>query len=107
MKKRILTGLLLGLFAGIIDVIPMFIQHLTWDANLSAFSMWVIIGLFMAITQFSIKGLGKGLLISFCILLPSLVIIGWKQPASLIPIITMTAILGSLIGLLFQKIIKE
>ena len=107
MEKRLQTGLLLGLVAGIIDVIPMILQHLTWDANLSAFSMWIVIGFFMAIAQFPIKGMGKGLLISFCILLPSLFIICWKEPASLIPIITMTAILGSLLGLFYQKFINE
>lgn len=107
MKKQIITGLLLGLSAGIIDVIPMILQHLTWDANLSAFSMWIVIGFLMAIVQFPIKSLGKGLLISFCVLLPSLFIIGWKEPTSLVPIITMTAILGSLLGLLYQRIIKE
>jgi len=33
MKKNILTGVLLGIGAGIIDLIPMFIQGLTWDAK--------------------------------------------------------------------------
>ena len=107
MKKRIQTGLFLGLVAGIIDVIPMILQHLTWDANLSAFSMWIVIGFFMAITQLKLKGIGKGLVISYCILLPTLFIIGWKEPASLFPIITMTALLGSLLGLFYQKIIQE
>ena len=107
MKKRIQIGLLLGLCAGIIDVIPMILQHLTWDANLSALSMWVMVGFFMAITQFPLKGLGKGLVISFCLLLPTLFIIGWNEPASLVPIITMTALLGSLLGVFFQKIIQE
>lgn len=107
MKKRIQTGLLLGGIAGIIDVVPMVIQHLTWDANLSAFSMWIVIGFFMAISQFSLKGMGKGLVVSFSILIPTLFIIGWKDPTSLIPIITMTAILGSLIGLFYQKFVQE
>ena len=107
MKKRILTGLLLGLLAGMIDVVPMILQHLAWNANLSAFSMWIVIGFFMAVTQFQIKGLSKGLLISFCILFPNLFLIGWNDPLTLIPVISLTAILGSLIGLLFQKIIKE
>lgn len=107
MKKRIQTGLLLGFIAGIIDVIPMILQKLTWDANLSAFSLWMVIGLFMAITQFQLKGIAKGLVISFSVLLPALFIIGWKEPASLIPIITMTACLGSLLGIFFQKIIQE
>ena len=107
MKKRIQTGLLLGMVAGIIDVIPMILQHLTWDANLSAFSMWIVIGFFMSITQFPFKGMGKGLVVSFCILTPTLFIIGWKEPVSLIPITTMTAILGSLLGLLYQRIVKD
>ena len=107
MNKRIRTGLLLGLAAGIIDVIPMILQHLSWDANLSAFSMWIITGFFMGITQFQLKGIGKGLFISFAVLLPALIIIGWKQPSALIPVLTMTALLGSLLVLIFQKIIQE
>ncbi len=40
----------------------------------------------------------KGILISFLLLTPSAVIIGWQQPTSLIPIFIMTLILGSLLG---------
>ena len=107
MNKKIITGLAIGLVAGIIDVIPMIIQKLTWDANLSAFSMWIIIGLFLSITSFKIKGILKGLIISFSVLLPNLFIIGWNEPLSLIPIIIMTLILGSLSGFIYQRIIKE
>ena len=39
MKKnnKIKIGIFFGIIAGIIDIIPMIIQKLTWDANLSAF----------------------------------------------------------------------
>jgi hypothetical protein len=107
MNKKNLIGLLIGLIAGIIDVIPMILQGLTWDANLSAFSMWIIIGYFMSVTTLKIKGVLKGLLISFLILIPSLFIIGWKEPKSLIPIFIMTIILGGLSGLVYQKIVKD
>ena len=40
--NRIAIGIVFGIIAGIIDVIPMVLQKLTWDANLSAFSMWVM-----------------------------------------------------------------
>ena len=43
-KPKILVGALFGAVAGIIDVIPMIMQSLTWDANLSAFALWVISG---------------------------------------------------------------
>ncbi len=37
-------GLGCGAIAGILDVIPMVAQGLTWDANLSAFTMWLVVG---------------------------------------------------------------
>jgi len=107
MNKKNLTGLLIGLIAGIIDVIPMILQGLTWDANLSAFSMWIIIGFFLSVTNMKIKGVLKGLVISFLVLIPNLFIIGWKEPKSLIPIFIMTVILGGLSGLVYQKIVKD
>jgi predicted small secreted protein len=38
-RKRIIFGVILGAAAGAIDVITMLIQGLSWDANLSAFSL--------------------------------------------------------------------
>jgi hypothetical protein len=107
MQKEIFTGLAIGAVAGVLDVIPMIIQKLSWDANLSAFTMWIVVGLFLAITKFKIKGATKGLIISFLVLLPNLFIIGSKELLSLIPIFIMTAILGSLSGFVYQKMINE
>jgi CHASE2 domain-containing sensor protein len=107
MKNKYIVGLTIGICAGIIDLIPMIIQKLSWDANLSAFSMWVVIGFFLSISTLKIKGILKGLVISILILFPNLFIIGWKEPVSLIPILIMTMILGAISGYLYQKIIKE
>lgn len=107
MNKKILTGLIIGIVAGIIDVIPMVLQKLTWDANLSAFSMWIVSGFFLGSSALKMHGVLKGLVISFLVLLPCLFIIGWKVPISLIPIFVMTLILGSLSGFIYQKIIKD
>jgi hypothetical protein len=102
MKKRILTGLVIGLVAGIIDLIPMIIQKLPCNADLSAFSMWVVVGFILAITDLKLHGIFKGLILSFLVLLPNLFIIGWDEPLSLIPIFIMTLILGSLAGLFYH-----
>ncbi len=107
MKKRILTGLSLGVIAGIIDVVPMIIQRLPLNADLSAFTLWVVVGIFMGIASFGIKGILKGLIIAFLVLLPNLFIIAWDEPESMIVIACMTVALGSLTGFVFQKIIKE
>lgn len=107
MKKKIIIGLLFGTIAGIIDVIPMIYQKLTWDANVSAFSLWIISGFLISILQIRINSIIKGLLISFLILTPSAILIGWKEPFSLIPIFIMTLILGSALGFAIEKITGE
>ncbi|MCJ7801012.1 MAG: hypothetical protein MUP82_01490 [Candidatus Marinimicrobia bacterium] len=103
MNKKII-GTLFGVIAGIIDVIPMVIQNLTWDANISAFTMWVVIGFFIASIELNINPILKGILISFLVLLPSAFIIGWAEPGSLIPIALMTTILGGVLGYVIGKI---
>ncbi len=101
--KKIRTGITFGIMAGLIDVIPMVLQNLTWDANFSAFIMWVVNGFFISIVDLNLKPAAKGVVVSFLIILPTAVIIGWKEPFTLIPISIMTLILGSLLGFLIEK----
>ncbi|HOK50872.1 MAG: hypothetical protein WHT29_05300 [Bacteroidales bacterium] len=101
--KKIKIGLLSGIIAGIIDVIPMIIQKLTWDANISAFTMWIVVGFFISTIDLKINSIMKGIIISFLVLLPTVILIGWKEPVSLIPIAIMTTILGGLLGFSIHK----
>ncbi|MBU4245423.1 hypothetical protein L6303_06275 [archaeon] len=103
---RIHLGILLGAIAGIIDVIPMLLQNLTWDANLSAFSFWIAAGFFIAVSDIKLKGALKGVAVSLVLLIPLAFIIGWKEPASLIPVLIMNLILGSSLGMLIDKFSK-
>jgi len=98
--KSVLIGILLGLAAGIIDVIPMILKKLTWDANISAMVMWVVVGFFIATVDINVQPILKGILIALLVLLPSGILIGWKEPKSLIPILAMTIILGGALGYL-------
>jgi hypothetical protein len=104
MNKRIITGILLGAMAGFVDLIPMFVQKLTFDADISAFSMWLVIGFLVSVTHINVKPFLKGLILSFAVLLPIAFIIGWHEPLSLIPISIMTLILGGMLGVTFHKI---
>ena len=106
MKKNILIGVILGAGAGIIDLIPMFLQGLTWDANLSALFLWVVSGFMLATSNLQLPPILKGIIISFLCLLPSVFIIGWGDPISLLPIVIMTLILGSLLGFVYGKVTK-
>jgi len=102
--NKIRTGLFFGLIAGIIDIIPMVLQDLTWDASLSALTMWIIAGFFVATVDLKMNPIIKGILISFLVLLPSAFIIGWNEPVALIPIAIMTTILGGLLGFSVNKV---
>jgi len=100
----IVAGILLGTVAGIIDVIPMIIKKLTWDANISAFTMWIVVGFFIAVIDLNIHPIVEGMLIAILTLLPCAILIGWKEPKSLIPILAMTIILGGLLGFVIPLI---
>ena len=105
--KKALIGLTFGAIAGIIDVIPMIFMNLTWDANLSAFSMWVIVGLFISLVDMKLKSFVKGILTAYLVLFPCAILIGWKEPQSLIPILIMTTILGGLLGFVIDLVVKR
>ncbi|MBC8525840.1 MAG: hypothetical protein H8D22_03055 [Candidatus Cloacimonetes bacterium] len=102
-----LLGIILGTVAGILDVIPMIIQDLTWDANISAFTMWIVVGFFIASVDLKMNRILKGIVIAYLVLLPCSIIIAWQEPTSLIPIAIMTTILGGLLGLTIEKLGKN
>lgn len=97
-------GILVGTAAGIVDVIPMLIQNLTWDANFSAFFFWVAAGTVISVADVPLKGAAKGIAIAYGLLIPLAFIIGWANPANLIPIAIMTGILGAASGIAIEKI---
>jgi|WetSurMetagenome_2_1015567.scaffolds.fasta_scaffold72826_4 hypothetical protein len=98
MKNKVITGAIFGAVAGILDLIPMVMQNLPINADLSAFSMWVVVGVIISITDIKLSNSLKGILISLLILFPNLFIIGWEKPISLLPIVIITIFLGSLSG---------
>ena len=104
MKNNIVIGLLLGAVAGELDVIPMALQGLTWDANLSAFFLWIVSGFMLATSNLKLHPVLKGIAIPFLCLLPSVFIIGWSDPLSLLPIAGMTLVLGALLGFAYGKL---
>lgn len=101
--SKILVGIMAGTVAGVLDLVPMLAQKLTWDANLSAFLLWVISGFLISTTNLKLPPVLKGVVISFLVLTPSAVLIGWKEPVSLLPISVMTLILGGLLGYVIGK----
>ncbi len=99
-----LKGALLGLSAGIIDLIPMILQNLSWDANLSALSLWIISGFLISTSNIKINSVLKGIIISLLVLIPSAFLIGWSNPLNLLPIIMITLVLGGILGYIINRL---
>ena len=96
-----LIAILIGVGAGIIDIVPMILKKLDKYAIASAFIQWVILGLIIPYShvlglQSWLNGLVVAVLLSFPI-----VILVMKDDRKSVPIILiMSAVLGSLVGLI-------
>lgn len=101
--SKLYISLLIGVIAGIIDVIPMILQKLDKYANISAFLQWVILGVFISYIQFPLPPWLKGLIIAEASALPIMIMVAKNDKKSIIPIIVMSAILGCLVGIATAK----
>jgi CHASE2 domain-containing sensor protein len=101
--KKIILGLIFGALAGVIDVIPMIIQKLPLSANLSAFVMWVAVGVLIATSKLKLPPILKGITIAFLVFASVGVLIGFEEAKTLVPIGIMLVILGGGLGYVVEK----
>jgi hypothetical protein len=100
---EIRLGILLGIFAGIIDILLMVAQSLTWNANLSAFSLLGSFGLFYCNNIHQTQRLSqrsKHIISDFTSLSYSYRL---EIPIHAGLNVIMTLVLGSLLGFLIEK----
>ncbi|NDV46167.1 hypothetical protein D0T49_03810 [Paludibacter sp. 221] len=97
---KLLLSVIIGLVAGIIDIIPMIIQKLPKHSTISAFVQYFFVSIVIVnIDLPHIVWWLEGGLISLCLALPVLVLVGHAEKKS-VPIIAINAIvLGTLIGI--------
>lgn len=92
--NHILIALIIGIVAGLLDVIPMVMMKLKKNAILSAFMHWLVLGLIIPFVDWNIDPWLKGLIIGELSAIPVMVSIYSDDKKSIIPIILMAAILG-------------
>ena len=102
--NKLIKFLITGVIIGIVDVIPMLLMNLTWDANISAFTMWVVISYLLYCNNQKYNQLIKSIVIAFLVLTPNAILIGWNNPINLVPVIIMTLLLSLLMGFFTGKI---
>ena len=101
--KKTQLGILLGIIIGIVDVIPMILQKMSWDANFSAFFHWIILGYLISIVNLKVKGYLKGLFLSILTMVPIAFLAWWNDYSAIIPMGISTILFGLLLGFLIEK----
>jgi len=95
----LLLSAIIGVVAGTIDVIPMLIQKLDKRANISAFLQYFFVSIIIVnINIPHIVWWLQGGLISVAFALPVVVLVSAQDKKAVPIILTMAAILGTLIG---------
>jgi hypothetical protein len=97
--SRLLITVIIGIVAGIIDVIPMILQKLDKYANWSAFVHWIVLTIIISYLDIPWAGWLKGLVFAELSALPIMILVTKDDPKSAIPIAIMSAILGALVGI--------
>jgi len=98
--NTLLLSVLIGIVAGIIDIIPMLIQKLDKRATISAFLQYFFVSIIIVnIDLPHIIWWLQGGMISVALSLPVVVLVAAQDKKAVPIILTMAAILGTLIGI--------
>ena len=104
--KNYLISLLIGLIAALIDIAPMVIKKLDKFFILSAFFVWIILGLFIPKINFVSISFLNGIIVALLFVLPMAFLIYKLDPKGLPVIIITTIILGCLVGIFSRMLVK-
>ena len=95
----IYAALAIGVVAGIIDILPMIAQRMERTAIASAFMQWVALGLVIPFVDWPLLAPWlKGSIIALLFAIPILLIVVPEERNALIPITSMSLILGAGVG---------
>lgn len=96
--KSYLISLLIGLTAAVIDIVPMIIRRMDNFFIISAFFVWIVLGIFIPKINFVSISFLNGIIVSVLFVLPMAFLIYKLDPKGLPIVIVTTIILGCGVG---------
>lgn len=96
---------IIGLIAGLIDVIPMLIRKLDKRDSISAFIHYFALGLIIPFVNWEMTPWIKGIIIALLTSIPIMIIVYPKDKKAIIPMILFSLTLGAGIGIAGAKFI--
>lgn len=97
--KEIYISVIIGLGAGIIDVVPMIIKKVGKFECISAFIHWFVLGIFIPFINWNIPLWITGVLLGLFTSVPIMVLVFKNEKKAIIPMIFFSIILGALVGI--------
>jgi hypothetical protein len=104
--KNYFISLAIGLIAGIMDITPMIIKKMDKLFIISAFFVWIVLGLFIPKINFVSISFLNGIIVSILFVLPVAFLIYKLDPSGLPIVIVTTIILGCAVGFFSKLFIK-
>jgi hypothetical protein len=101
----LIKALLLGLAAGIIDVIPLVFQGAGWQVSIATLLRWLALGVIIAYARMPLAGWLSGLTIALLTGIPFAVLATVSAPSATVSLLASSAVLGGLTGLAADKLI--
>lgn len=98
-------AIIIGLVAGLIDIIPMIIQKLDNRDSISAFLHYFALGLIIPFVNWGIAPWINGIVIAILTSIPIMIIVYPRDKKAIIPMIVFSIILGAGIGIAGAKFI--
>lgn len=103
---KLIKSLLLGTAAGILDVIPMVLQGLSWQANVSALLHWLGLSLIITFSRLPFTGWASGIILALLTGIPIAVLATETVPTAWIPILISSVLFGGLLGYMSERLIN-
>ncbi|MDK9711928.1 hypothetical protein [Acidaminobacter sp.] len=100
MSKKVVLAIIIGLAAGLIDLIPLVMVKVPLLNMISILLFWIITSYFVAHVTLFKNSLLNGLVLSTLNMLPLVAIIYTINPKDFLPMLSMALILGPLVGYL-------
>jgi hypothetical protein len=104
--KNYLISLVIGLIAAVIDTVPMIIRKMDKFFIVSAFLVWIVLGLFIPKLNFVPVAFLNGIIVSVLFVLPMAFLIYRLDPTGLPIVIGTTIVLGGVVGFVSNLLVK-
>jgi hypothetical protein len=101
--NKLLTALLIGAGAGLLDTIPMLLRKASWPEIAVPFTHWLMLGVLIAYVQMPLHPALKGSIVALMTTVPILITYSQTKPSAVMPIFLISIALGATVGWLTQR----